>query len=359
MLVLSFLQLQPDSEVFLLQVMLFIGLTIIGLSYRFTLLRLPKVLMPKAFFWSLIIIVTLALLMRVVLVYWGQFQFVSWKEAYDIRFTGSDIATAAGLAYPINWLSFVFLPLLMSIALLQKRPWLLLFAAACSILLFATQGMKHILFSSPYILLMYLLLRRSGNIFGLRIVWVMALFLIGFASYVVLFNAGQSSLAMFSGANIVLRIFGNNGLLMGSYQAFFSNHPLTHYSSVTGVNLFIHYPYENPIGVEISLAAGGPLEWNQNAGFWATDGLSAMGLPGIVLISLLMALVFYVLDCVSSRHKAYIVALCLSQYVLILINVSFFTSLITGGLAFFFVIFYLMPEIVQNAWVPLRRSTVY
>jgi len=297
-------------------------------------------------FWSLVAMITLSLLTRVVTVYRGQFHLVTWKQAYDIRFSGSDIATAAGLAYPINWLSFVFLPLLISVALLQKRFFLLLGATACCVLLYMTQGMKHILFSAPYILVMFLLLRRHSNVFGMRIVWATGLFLAGFTCYVVIFNAGRSDLAVLLGANIVLRIFGSNGLLMACYQDFFSNHPLTYYSSVTGVNWFVHYPYEHPIGIEISLATMGAegLNNNQNAGFWATDGLAAMGLPGIVLISLFVGVVFYGLDCISLPHKAPVIALFLSQYALILINVSFFTSLVTGGLVLLVVLFYLMPR---------------
>ena len=160
---------------------------------------------------------------------------------------------------------------------------------------------------------------------------------------------------MLFGANFVLRIFGNNGLLMASYHNFFSAHPLTYYSYVTGVNWFVPYPYQYPLGMEISIANGADVLTgsfnNQNAGFWATDGIGAIGLPGIIVISLLIALVFYCLDSVSSSHKPSIVALFLSQYVLMLINTSFFTSLITGGLVFFFLVFYLMPPWRSNASV--------
>jgi hypothetical protein len=346
MLVLSFLHLQPDSAVGRLQMVLLCGLMIIGASYQFTRIRFPRISVSPTTFWALLGMTTVGLLARVIAVYWGQFHFVTWEKAYEIRYSGSDLAVTAGLKYPIYWLSIVFVPILMSLALLQKRLFLFIGATACSVLLFMTQGMKHILFSSVYIATIYLLMRRRSDVFGLRLVWAVALFLVCFCCYVVSFDAARSAPAMLLGANIVLRIFGNNGLLMGLYHNFFVTHQLTHYSSVTGVNWFIRYPYEHPLGIEISLASVGNTSLNnQNAGFWATDGLAAMGLPGIVVISILIALVFYALDCACSTHRATVPALFLSQYALILTNVSFFTSLVTGGLVIFFAIFYLMPRI--------------
>jgi hypothetical protein len=268
---------------------------------------------------------------------------VSWKQAYDIRFSGGQLAEAAGLAYPVNWLAFVFFPLLMTLALVKKLPWLFVIILAGNILLYMTQGMKHILFASVYIPLMFMILMRGEKKFGLRIVWAPALFFIGFLAYVFFCDASHSPLAILLGANIVSRVFGMPGMLLGYYQAFFSDHPLTYYSHVTGVNWLIPYPYAHPIGVELGIMATGEIDNNLNANFWATDGLAAAGLTGVVCISMVMAFVFYGLDCISSSHKPSIVAVCLSQYIMILTNVSFFTSLVTGGLLWFFLIFYLMP----------------
>ena len=148
---------------------------------------------------------------------------------------------------------------------------------------------------------------------------------------------------MLLGANVVMRVFATPGLLMGVYQNFLSDHPLTYYSHVTGVNWFVDYPYHLPLGLEVGFATTGELDYNMNAGFWVTDGIAAIGLPGIIVISLLIASVFYTLDCIGSAHKPFLVALCLSQYAIFLANVSFFTSLVTGGLIWFLLIFYLMP----------------
>jgi len=148
-----------------------VGLLIIGLSYKFKPFHLAKPRVSWSTCWLIVGGATVILFVRVLTVYWGNFQFVSWKDAYALRSSGSEIAQNSGLAYPTNWLSFVFLPLLMGLGLAFRKQWLFAIAVAGTILLYATQGMKHILFSGPYVWAMYLLLRRKQALFGLRLVW--------------------------------------------------------------------------------------------------------------------------------------------------------------------------------------------
>src|SRR5204862_6405798 len=141
-----------------------------------------------------------------------------------------------------------------------------------TVYLFATRAMSAFLVSRPYIAAPYFFEGNSSPRFGLRLVLVVAYVFLPFG--IVASVAALSAPVILVGANVILRLFANNGVLMAKYQSFFVDHPRTYYSSVTGINRVVPYPFAHPLGVEISLAAGGDETYNQNAGLWATDGIA-------------------------------------------------------------------------------------
>jgi ABC-type uncharacterized transport system permease subunit len=81
-----------------------------------------------------------------------------------------------------------------------------------------------------------------------------------------------------------------------------------------------------------------------NAHFWATDGLAAWGLWGILLVSVVCALVFWVLDSTAKGHDLRFTALVVTFEALNLANVSLFTSLLSGGLGLLMIFLYFAPR---------------
>ena len=187
------------------------------------------------------------------------------------------------------------------------------------------------------------MLRDKGRSFGLKLSWGCALL------FFVLFlgrafsDEGIQNIYFWILSLMFMRTFGTPGLTMAWYQDFFQRNPLTHYSHVTGVNWFVQYPYMNPIGIEIGTSYSGDPTLDANANFWATDGLAASGLIGVVLVSIFCAFLFWVLDSVASKHELPFTALLISFTALNLANLSIFTTLLSGGLGFLIVILYLMP----------------
>lgn len=349
MLVVSFVGFQSELEVMKLQAMLFLGLTIIGSSQRFRLIELPDISIGSLPFWVLITFGALALFGRTYLVFAGKFQFVAWDKAYEsVRTTGGAAAAEAGLLYPVTWLSVVICPFIGAVALIQRKYWLFGLTVGCDLLLYMTEGMKHILFASPFLILLFLLIHNRERTFGLRLVWATGVVFSCFIAYVTITSTAYSGVALLIGANVILRVFAMPGMLLAAYGEFFSTHPHTLYSHVTGVNWLVTYPYTHPIGVELGIATAQTADYNMNAGFWATDGIAALGLLGIPIISVVVALVFYALDCVVARHNVGLVCICLSQYAIIMNNIPFFTSILTGGLYLFMIIFWIMPKWREN-----------
>src|SRR5439155_25815507 len=97
----------------------------------------------------------------------------------------------------------------------------------------------------------------------------------------------------------------------------------------------------------------GTRDLDSTAHFWATDGLAALGLPGILLISVFCALLLWAIDSVAEKHDPKLVALLISFAAFNLANISIFTSLLSGGLALLMLLLYLMPKEVFSSEPPL------
>lgn len=341
----GFDRVQSDRANVALQLTLTLGLAMICGASNVRLIRVAnRSIGPKAF-WMLFLVALGLLVIRTSSVFWGHFQLVAWDKTYgSIRSSGSDLAASAGLVYPITWLAVVFFPIIATVGLLTRRYWLFVLSIAGDVFLYATQGMKHVLFAGIYILSLYVIIRRHERHFGTRLLAATALFFIGFAAYVFAFDAAYSPLVTALGVNVILRVFAIPGMLMVAYDNFFRTHPFTYFSHISVVAPFVQYPYQHSIGIELGIATARTTDYNMNASFWATDGIAACGLWGVIIISCIVAFVFYLIDCVSARHWIVYSVLMLSQYAIVLANISFFTSVVTGGLWLFFLIFYISPR---------------
>ena len=114
--------------------------------------------------------------------------------------------------------------------------------------------------------------------------------------------------------------------------------------TLTGVNWFVPYPYVNPLGVEVGSFYSGDPTLDDNAHFWATDGLAASGLWGVILISVVCALVFWLLDSTAKGHDLRFATLIVIFEALNLGNISIFTTLLSGGLGLLMILLYFAPR---------------
>ncbi len=331
------------AETAVLMVTLFAGFAITGLGYLVPLMPLGSPNISSSFFWKLFASIALGLTVWVYLVFRHTLNIVSFGDVYDVRFGADDLIEGTKVSYALMWLSGAINPFLMAWGFFYKRPWMVVGGVLGQPLIYSSLGTKGSISSVLFISAFYFLLKPGRIPFALKLSWGVALLLGGLClSYV---WAGGSagpvqSLLLFL---ILMRTFGTPGLTVAQYYDFFQRNPLTHMSHVSVVNWFIPYPYANFLGLEVGYAYSGDPTYDATANLWAFDGLASFGLPGVLLISVFCALVFWMLDSAAQKHEQRFAALVISYAAYNLANISIFTSLFSGGLFLLIVFLYLAP----------------
>lgn len=147
-----------------------------------------------------------------------------------------------------------------------------------------------------------------------------------------------SSVFFVISAILLMRSLGISALLNTVYIDFFETTKLhTYYTHINVVNsIFGGYPFgEDALGKAVWGGYSGENAddaMNANANFLATDGVAAMGIWGVLLVSILFYFLLKYLNKVSKGHNTdFVFILCLGS-ILSLLNVSLFTTLLSCGL---------------------------
>jgi hypothetical protein len=338
-----FVGLDRPAEIGTLMLALFVGFAFTGASYLLPLFSVRPMYIPRRLFWKAFCCVAVGLVVWMVAVFHNHLQIVSFLDVYDLRDSANDVAQGSQVNYAFMLLSGAINPFLMGYGLYYRRGWLFLAGALGQLLVYSIGGTKGSILSVLFVTCLYLLLKRGSWPFGIKVT-LGPLALVGgmCLSYVwVGHDPGPiQEIALFV---VLARLVSINGLLTAQYYNFFQSNPLTYFSHLKLVNLFVHYPYQYPIGQEIGLATAGTTDLDATAHFWAADGIGGLGVPGIIFVSVLCALVFWVLDSLARRHDPRLVALVTTYAAYNLANISLFTSLLSGGLGLLIAVLYLMP----------------
>jgi len=339
-----FAGIDPAPQLAMLMLFLFIGFAIIGFSYRRPLMKLRSPRLRSSRFWYGFTLIAGLLILWLIIAFRGKFFIVSFTDIYDVRFAADDVIADTLLNYPLMLLPGAINPFLMAWGLYHKKKWIFLAGALGQLLVYSIFATKGSITSILFIPAIYLVLQGDRGRFGMKLVWsIVALFVGLMLSFIV---AGEQSGPLFAMALFVvfLRTFATNGLATPLYYHFFQANPHTYFSHAKGFNWFIHYPYSNPLGIEIGSYYTGDPTFDYSAHFWATDGLGGLGLPGILLVSAFCALIFWVLDSVAQKHDPRLATLVITYAAYNIANGSLFTTLLSGGLGLLMVILYLMPR---------------
>ncbi|HKW61704.1 MAG TPA: hypothetical protein VJN89_04095 [Candidatus Acidoferrum sp.] len=336
--------LNSPYEIIYLLLALFAGLAIAGSSYLFPLFRIHPPRIPPRLFWLVVGCLTAGLSLWMAVVFRHHLRIVSFQDAYDVRTAASDVAEGSQVNYAFTLLTAAIYPFLMGLGLYRKRRWLFFAGVLGQVLVYSIEGTKGSVSSILFIVAFYFLLRAGRTWFAPKLAWS-ALLLLAVLCFS-LFVAGYDPGPLLSTLLFVLlmRTLSINGLLTAQYYKFFQHNPLTYFSHIKGVNWILAYPYKYTVGQEIGLAYVGSIDLDATAHFWATDGIGGLGLPGVLLMSVFCAVVFWILDSASQRHDPRLVALVSAYGAFNLANISLFTSLCSGGLALLILLLYLMPS---------------
>jgi hypothetical protein len=347
-------EMEPDSEIAVLMLVFSLGFLVVGLGYRLPLWKAKAVHFPARVFWKGLGVLFAALVLFLMVIFRSNLHFVSFNDLYDLRAAANDITNqSADFAFML--LTGAISPFFMGYGLFYRRRGLFLCGAAGQLLVYCVGGTKGSILSILFIPGMYLLLRNRRLPFGAIFSLACFALLAGFAGAYL--AAGKEPGVALSMALFVVfsRTLGMGGLLTAQYYDFFQTNPFTYWSHLKVVNWFVHYPYQYPVGQELGLAYAGTIQLDATTHFFATDGIEAAGLPGLFLIAVFCALLFWVLDSAAQRHDPRLAALVTTYAAYNLANISIFTALLSGGLGLLIVLLYLMEPI---AAAPARAQEV-
>jgi hypothetical protein len=321
---------------------LFIGFAITGISYRRPLLKLHTPCLSRSQVWYGFGLIAGLFALSLLVAFRGHLHIVSFSDIYDVRNEADTVMEGTLLHYPLLLLSCAINPFLLGWGLYHKRASLFITGMFGQLLVYSVFGTKASILSILFILGFYLLLRGSRIPFSLKLTWALAALCAGLSLSVVL--AGDEPSLIFTAilSLVFMRTFALPGLLTAQYYYFFQHNPLTYYSHLKVMDLIVRYPYKYPLGTEIGYYFHGVLD-DATAHLWAMDGLAALGLPGILFVSVICAFFFWMLDSFAQKHDSRMVALVVTYSAFNLANLSMFTTLLSRGLGLLMVILYLMP----------------
>jgi len=303
---------------------------------------------------KIIFFLTIATSAYVVFIYRNNLRLVGFADVYIQRASNEDLGKSAITGYLSAWLTNFMAPSCLAYGVIgRKYLYFLVGAVACLVLYMATASKGTILL--PFIYLAFSVLFAKNRINKIYTIFVLSLTLL------------MTSMLFFTELNIVSavvlsRTVGNGGVLTMWYYNFFLTHPYTYYSHINIINFFTGiYPYKAGLGLTV-----GNYFWDDtmdaNANFWATDGVAAFGLAGVIIISTISCLIFIIINTITRGYNKLFVILSFIPFIGSLLNTSIFSSLVTGGTIFVIIFFFFQKreesifDIKDNLNTPVTYS---
>lgn len=331
----------------LLVCLMFVGLSVIQASYLFPTIRLTAFRLTPEAFWLLFCLAFVLMMGYLVVTLAGNFRLVSFEDVYTVRAAMSQTLQATGSRFGLYaqaLISAVFLPIIFATGMWLKRRWVILPVVIGYTFLFGIGGAKGAALAIIFLPLVYALLSRPQSVVAPTLLLsLVGLLLVGY----VVGHIASAQVAKLYIAVVHFRFLTVPPLTIPQYYDFFQNHPVTHLSHVSGLNVLLQYPYETDIPYTLGTYFY-HVPVGANSGFWAGDGIAGFGVGGIVLMSVVCALVFWLLDTCSAEFNPRFVGSTLSYCIVFFGNVPLFTTLVTGGLGFLMLAMLIAPRSEQG-----------
>ena len=273
--------------------------------------------------------------------------FAGLDDIYEQRAKADYFATGSTvLMYLVSWLGNALNPYLIAIGLLHRRHrWMAGLGIVGQLAVYSMFASKGVLAGIAAMIGLAVFGLKNDRPSVIRILLAMSLAMVVVLAVLSQTNFEPEGLSMALASVLYMRTFAVQGALTGVHAEFFASNPYTYGSHINGINWFVHYPYNEPLGFVIGRHLAGVEGFNSNSNFWATDGIAGFGNVGIILIGAIIGVALSFVDrTVTPRHLPFAAVVSI-PYLMSLCNVSFFTSLITGGgLLLVFLIAYGVPS---------------
>lgn len=275
-------------------------------------------------------------------------------KAFNFRYIYEMRANASyppGFGYLLNWMTKAIIPFgFLCFLHMRKYRWAVLLAAI-QIFFYMLTGQKITLFILVPMVFVYFCV-KTGHCLKLMYLGL------GAACLFVILACRLDRLAPIDSAST--SITGRAGILAASIIAvralfipagiksyfydFFSSNPKLYFSDgQIGRMLGLTYPYKGSSGQVINAFQMGVEEFgrsNSNTGYLG-EAYAQMGFAGMLLMSVLLALILRSLRVYDRRESAPLLTALISIYIIILNDGAFLTTLFTGGLLVTYILIFI------------------
>ena len=342
-----FLQLDNGFTLLLIQLSLTGAMLLIAFSYRIPLINLRRYPLKEKLFWRIFSILFVTCNVALFIVYRHNLRFASFVDVYTVRFQARQILNGDRIiGYVTQFLANVMNPLLIAYGISVRRRRFAVLGIAGQIFVYTTAAMKSVLSSPLLVIVFYYSIKKDRGGWAPKL----GLLLAGLCFFVTTAVIGAQQGILFDLASLTLsRTIAAPGVFIGEYNHFFENFSHTHLGHVNGINLLVPYQHTLSMGVEMSTFYGfnkyssnGPIE--ENANFFAADGIAGFGLPGILFMGMLCAALLWVLDSCARKYPLAFSISALTMVIISLTNTSLFTTFLSNGLMVWMLLFIFMPR---------------
>ncbi|MGA7352311.1 MAG: hypothetical protein WA891_00440 [Acidobacteriaceae bacterium] len=273
-----------------------------------------------------------------------RWQVVNFLDVYDV-------VREQGLAYQNNLYAYAYMnlawtmnPFLIATALARRNYWLAVIASFMEVYLYGYGGYKSMVFVPFLVIGSYILVKRFRQPATKAMLAFLVLIVITTSAYV---RNPFSPLTIAVNSLYDMRTIGMAGQNAAGFDYFAYNYGFTYWSHIKVVNKFVHYNFKQDVGNEVGLMELG-ISTQANTGFLATDGVAALGLAGVILISFVVGGYFWLVDCAASGHDSAFAVAAFSVPAFVLVNGGFFTSLLSAGTLLTVLFLQFMPLVPVN-----------
>ncbi|MER8967703.1 hypothetical protein NKI25_18610 [Mesorhizobium sp. M0808] len=292
----------------------------------------------------------------------GMLRFSSLESLYTQRALFAAAAPSTLALYLTGWLSNAMNPYLLAVGMFDRsRRWLLPIAIAGQVLVFMAFAGKVMLVMLFVVVGFYIFAVKNGRIVVSRLAFGAAALGMLVSAILIVTGDRPSGVAFDVVSTIFMRTLALQGAMVGVYADVFSDSPLTYWSHSNILNLFIQYPYKVPLGFVVGIRLAGGDGFNANSSFWASDGLAAFGMVGVMIVGIVFGVLLSLANKVVTRARLAFAATVSLPFLMQEANIPLLTGLVTGGGLFMVaMIAYGMPSPKMRRMVPYgpRRGSL-
>lgn len=270
------------------------------------------------------IIAIITLLMQFA-VYHNNLRIVDFKSVYQLRAENAEVGNAF-MGYINSWSASFIFPLIFVYGLFRKDKKFIVFGALSFLFLYSIFGAKAD-FLAPLLLFSFYKFFLWQDKKNINLLGVFSLSL-GLLTLLLLCNLENEIVYVLAAVFLMRTITIGGCLFSGYYLPFFQDHPHTYFSHVNIINAITNSnPYAGePIGKVVT--EGG---MNANAIFWAMDGVTAMGVAGVAIVSFLFLLFLILINSLATVQNRNFLCILMLIPMVALLNTSFFSFLLSEG----------------------------